>query len=78
MMEHIKSKNLKVEQPDYGDYPDLQKYLQQNLKAGTELLISMFVELNTLVEGSLRHKQLIEELDSAILGWVETWVSLNV
>ena len=78
MAEYIKTRNLKIERPDYGDHPDLEKYLQQNLKGGTGLLNSMFIEMYTLVPGSLRHRQLIQELDSAILGWVETWICLNL
>lgn len=78
MAEYIKTRNLKIECPDYSDHPNRHEYLQQNLKGGTGLLNSMFTEMYTLVPGCKRHKQLIEALDSAILGWVETWICLNL
>jgi hypothetical protein len=63
---------------DYTDYPNkenLNEYLLGNLEGSSKLIQSMLLEFYTATPQ--RRIQLEHELDSVVLGWIETWNALN-
>lgn len=69
-MNYIAVRQLTVETIDYGD-----ENLSLNLERSASLIRGMLNELQTA--SAERKVQLLEELDSAVLGWVETWNALQ-
>jgi len=69
-MNYIAVRQLTVEDIDYGD-----ENLSLSLERSASLIRGMLIELQTA--SPERKVQLLEELDSAVLGWVETWNALQ-
>jgi hypothetical protein len=72
---YITARQLQVEVIDYGYKENLNQYLLENLEGASRLIKCMLTELQTA--NSVRLPQLMIELDSAVLGWVETWNALQ-
>jgi hypothetical protein len=72
---YITARQLQVEVIDYGQSENLNQYLLENLEGSSRLIKSMINELQTA--NGVRLHQLMTELDSAVLGWVETWNALH-
>jgi hypothetical protein len=72
---YITARQLQVEVIDYGYKENLNQYLLENLEGSSRLIKSMINELQTA--NTVRLPQLMIELDSAVLGWVETWNALH-
>lgn len=73
-MNYIVARQLQVEVIDYGEQSNLDEYLLSNLEASAELIRSMLREYQTT---PARRQQLEQELDSAVLGWMETWNAIH-
>lgn len=71
---YIVARQLQVEIIDYGEQSNLDEYLLSNLEASAELIRSMLCEYQT---NPARRPQLELELDSAVLGWMETWNAIH-
>jgi hypothetical protein len=69
-MDYIVLRHLTVEDIDYGTMD-----LEENLEQSSKLIRGMIAELQTATPE--RRVYLLEELDSAVLGWVETWNALQ-
>ena len=69
-MDYIVLRQLTVEDIDYGTMD-----LEENLEQSSKLIRGMIAELQTATPE--RRVNLLEELDSAVLGWVETWNALQ-
>jgi hypothetical protein len=69
-MDYIVLRHLTVEDIDYGTMD-----LEENLEQSSKLIRGMIAELQTVTPE--RRVNLLEELDSAVLGWVETWNALQ-
>ena len=69
-MNYIAVRQLTVETIDYGD-----ENLSLSLERSASIIRGMLNELQTA--SAERKVQLLEELDSAVLGWVETWNALQ-
>lgn len=69
-MDYIVLRHLTVEDIDYGTMD-----LEENLEQSSKLIRGMIAELQTATPE--RRVNLLEELDSAVLGWVETWNALQ-
>jgi len=75
---YVTARQLHVQVIDYTDYPNkenLNEYLLGNLEGSSKLIQSMLQEFYTATPQ--RRIQLEHELDSAVLGWIETWNALN-
>jgi hypothetical protein len=75
---YVTARQLQVQVIDYTDYPDkenLNEYLLGNLEGSSKLIQAMLLEFYTATPQ--RRIQLENELDSAVLGWIETWNALN-
>jgi len=72
---YITARQLQVEVIDYGYKENLNQYLLENLEGASRLIKCMINELQTA--NTVRLPQLMIELDSAVLGWVETWNALH-
>jgi hypothetical protein len=73
-MNYIVARQLQVEVIEYGEQVDLNEYLLSNLEASAKLIQSMLLEYQT---NPARRPQLELELDSAVLGWMETWNAIH-
>jgi len=73
-MNYIVARQLQVEVIEYSEQSDLDEYLLSNLEASAELIRSMLREYQTT---PARRQQLEQELDSAVLGWMETWNAIH-
>ena len=73
-MNYIVARQLQVEVIEYGEQVDLNEYLLSNLEASAKLIQSMLLEYQTT---PARRPQLELELDSAVLGWMETWNAIH-
>lgn len=73
-MNYIVARQLQVEVIDYSEKVNLDEYLLSNLEASGKLIQSMILEYQTT---PARRAQLDKELDSAVLGWVETWNAIH-
>ena len=73
-MNYIVARQLQVEVIEYGEQVDLDEYLLSNLEASAKLIQSMLLEYQT---NPARRSQLELELDSAVLGWMETWNAIH-
>ena len=69
-MDYIVLRHLTVEDIDYGTMD-----LEENLEQSSKLIRGMIAELQTATPE--RRVNLLEELESAVLGWVETWNALQ-
>jgi hypothetical protein len=78
LVSYIQSRGLVIQTPDYGINEILKEYLEENLSKSSKLLISMFSEMNQCHLYSPRYNQLIAEIDSTVLGWIEMWISLKM
>ena len=74
-MNYITARQLNVEVIDYGNKENLNEYLLQNLEGSSKLIRGMLIEFQTA--SPQRRQSLTLELDSAVLGWVETWNALQ-
>ena len=73
-MNYIVARQLQVEVIEYSEQSDLDEYLLSNLEASAELIRSMLRVYQTT---PARRQQLEQELDSAVLGWMETWNAIH-
>ena len=73
-MNYIVARQLQVEVIEYSEQSNLDEYLLSNLEASAELIRSMLREYQTT---PARRQQLEQELDSAVLGWMETWNAIH-
>lgn len=74
-MNYITARQLNVEVIDYSEKENLNEYLLQNLEGSSKLIRGMLIEFQTA--SPQRRESLTLELDSAVLGWVETWNALQ-
>ena len=73
-MNYIVARQLQVEVIEYSEQSNLDEYLLSNLEASAKLIQSMLTEYQTT---PARRQQLEQELDSAVLGWMETWNAIH-
>jgi len=74
-MNYITARQLNVEVIDYSEKENLNEYLLQNLEGSSKLIRGMLIEFQSATPQ--RRESLTLELDSAVLGWVETWNALQ-
>jgi hypothetical protein len=72
---YVAARQLQVQVIDYGHKENLNEYLRENLEGAARLIRAMLQEFYTATPQ--RRIQLQNELDSAVLGWVETWNALH-
>ena len=71
----LNNRNKPYANLSYGNKENLNEYLLQNLEGSSKLIRGMLIEFQTA--SPQRRQSLTLELDSAVLGWVETWNALQ-